>query len=206
MNQQFGYTLTVSGSSGRRVVRMPVVIAVTELNRASPTASVIFDPAKQFAQLGYGPGSAATRHGSRARLVALSESTSAVLNTRAVNRRILGHSRIQPDATLHNVPPGPIFGCGHVVFPPMEVRVALDLLNDALGTDHPDAQAFTQRVQRNILKGHARAHTAQIFTTFNSDIRAARKWIARGLSQRRCPPTRRSTRSVLEGKGDPRCR
>ena len=85
--------------------------------------------------------------------------------------------------------------------------MALDLLNDALGTDHPDAQAFTQRVQRNILKGHARAHTAQIFTTFNSDIRAARKWISRGGC--RSDGVRRRAGApdpAVEGKGDPRCR
>jgi Dyp-type peroxidase family len=59
-----------------------------------------------------------------------------------------------------------------------------DLLKDPLDTTQPDAQAFTQRVQGNILKGHSRAHTAQIFMTFNCDVEAARAWIAGALSQR----------------------
>jgi Dyp-type peroxidase family len=59
-----------------------------------------------------------------------------------------------------------------------------DLLTDPLDTDHADAQAFMQRVQGNILKGHSRAHTAQVFITFNSDVGAARAWIAGALSER----------------------
>jgi len=60
----------------------------------------------------------------------------------------------------------------------------IDLLNNPLDTTEADARAFMQRVQGNILKGHARAHTAHVFMTFNADVQAARAWIADALSDR----------------------
>jgi len=60
----------------------------------------------------------------------------------------------------------------------------IDLLNNPLDTTQADARAFMQRVQGNILKGHARAHTAHVFMTFNADVQAARAWIADALSDR----------------------
>jgi Dyp-type peroxidase family len=66
-----------------------------------------------------------------------------------------------------------------------EATVALrDLLPNPLDTTQPDAQAFAQHVQGNILKGHARAHTAHLFLTFDADVDAARAWIAGALSER----------------------
>ncbi|MER9227051.1 hypothetical protein NKI39_15700 [Mesorhizobium sp. M0664] len=59
-----------------------------------------------------------------------------------------------------------------------------DLLTSSLDTNHPDALAFMQGVQGNILKGHDRLHTAQIFVTFNANAQAARAWISGDLSRR----------------------
>ena len=59
-----------------------------------------------------------------------------------------------------------------------------DLLKNPLDTTQADAQAFMERVQGNILKGHARAHTAQVFMALNSHVAAARAWIAGALSNR----------------------
>jgi Dyp-type peroxidase family len=59
-----------------------------------------------------------------------------------------------------------------------------DLLTNPLDTTQTDAQTFMERVQGNILKGHARAHTAHVFMAFNSDVGAARAWIAGALSKR----------------------
>jgi Dyp-type peroxidase family len=60
----------------------------------------------------------------------------------------------------------------------------IDLLKNPLDTTQADAQAFMQRVQGNILKGHSRAHTAHVFMTFNANVQAARAWIAGALSKR----------------------
>lgn len=59
-----------------------------------------------------------------------------------------------------------------------------DLLINPLDATQTDAQTFMQRVQGNILKGHARAHSAQVFLAFNADVPAARAWIAGALSDR----------------------
>ena len=83
---------------------------LTDRIKASCLVETVAD-IKDLEQLATAFEALIAKGGEAFRLVALSESN-AVLNTRAVNRRILGHSRIQPDAALHNVPPGPIFGCG----------------------------------------------------------------------------------------------
>ncbi len=60
-----------------------------------------------------------------------------------------------------------------------------DLLTNPLDTTQADAQEFMRRVQGNVLKGHARAHTAHVFMTFTSeDAAKAREWIAGPLSKR----------------------
>ena len=59
-----------------------------------------------------------------------------------------------------------------------------DLLKAPLDTSHADAQIFMERLQGNILKSHDRYHSAHIFTSFNSEIGAARSWIAGDMSRR----------------------
>jgi len=59
-----------------------------------------------------------------------------------------------------------------------------DLLKAPLDKTEPDAQTFMERIQGNILKGHDRYHTAQLFVRFGADIGAARAWIAGSMSRR----------------------
>ena len=59
-----------------------------------------------------------------------------------------------------------------------------DLLTNPLDTTQADAQEFMRRVQGNVLKGHARAHTAHVFMAFNADAEKARDWIAGAMSKR----------------------
>jgi deferrochelatase/peroxidase EfeB len=59
-----------------------------------------------------------------------------------------------------------------------------DLLKNPIDLDQPDAQIFVERVQGNILKGHDRFHSAQIFVSFGQDSSAARRWIAGPMSRR----------------------
>ena len=60
-----------------------------------------------------------------------------------------------------------------------------DLLTNPLDTRQADAQEFMRRVQGNVLKGHARAHTAHVFMTFTTEgAEKAREWIAGPLSKR----------------------
>src|ERR1700730_17551233 len=67
-----------------------------------------------------------------------------------------------------------------------------DLLKALLDTSHADAQIFMERIQGNILKGHDRYHSAHIFVSFNSEIRAARSWIAGDMSRRLTSATKQS--------------
>jgi deferrochelatase/peroxidase EfeB len=59
-----------------------------------------------------------------------------------------------------------------------------DLLKAPLDENTPDAQKFMERVQGNIIKGHGRHHSAQMFVSFGPDVKAARAWIAGEMCHR----------------------
>lgn len=59
--------------------------------------------------------------------------------------------------------------------------IAIDRPLDA---DHPDAEAFLEGVQGNIIKAHGRSHTAHVFATFPDNPLALRPWIARLATNR----------------------
>jgi deferrochelatase/peroxidase EfeB len=70
-----------------------------------------------------------------------------------------------------------------------------DLLKAPLDTGQADAQIFMERIQGNILKGHDRYHSAHIFLSFNSEIGAARSWIAGDMSRRLTSAKKQSERT-----------
>jgi deferrochelatase/peroxidase EfeB len=82
-----------------------------------------------------------------------------------------------------------------------------DLLKAPLDLDQADAQTFMARVQGNILKGHGRLQSAQIFLRFNSEIEAARAWIAGPLSGRLTSAKKQSEQTEAwrqtKGAGEP---
>jgi deferrochelatase/peroxidase EfeB len=51
-------------------------------------------------------------------------------------------------------------------------------LTRPLDLDHPDAGAFLQGIQGNIIKGHGRVRSAHILLTMNGDPAAVRSWVA----------------------------
>jgi Dyp-type peroxidase family len=57
-------------------------------------------------------------------------------------------------------------------------------LESPLDLDQVDAAKFMERVQGNILKGHSRHRTAQVFVRFGPDVAATRAWIAGNVRPR----------------------
>lgn len=57
-------------------------------------------------------------------------------------------------------------------------------INQPLDWAAPDAEAFMQGLQGNIVKGHGRDHTAHVFVTFPEDASGVRSWIVEFATNR----------------------
>lgn len=80
-------------------------------------------------------------------------------------------------------------------------------LNRALDLDAPEAAAFLDAIQGNIVKGHGRDFTAHVLVRMRDDVPAVRRWLA-GLASERvttAAAARRATRAWhgTDGPGEP---